>query len=173
LTWQPKVPATDVRAIVPNFVSYLKANQADVFAWLSPSPLANFEECYQDAQVFVEKDFPHFGVVRERYTIDDADDGRKITCELTAIIEVYAKFAKSERADALSQLLAETKNRVYAVESVWMNIPRATLFADIGGTKHDEFRVMTGFDVIESASETEALFNAQMNLNLKFTENPA
>lgn len=171
MTWSPTSAASDTRAIVGNFVGFFEDNQTDAFAWARTGglPALTF---YRTAQSRIETDFPHCGVVGRRIEVDDADDGLRITYTLTFELEVAAEFAKERKKEALAQLQADTDDYVYAIESMFLNIPNATLFAGVNGAGHG-YRSITGHAPLEAAAgDTKAMFQTQMTAVLRFTENP-
>jgi hypothetical protein len=172
LTWTPQHSATDVRAIAGNLITFFETNQSGAFEWARSGgglPALTF---YRTAQSRIETNFPHFGLVGRRVEIDDADDGLRITYTLTFELEIAAEFTKEQKKAALVQLQADTDSYVYAIESMYLNIPNATLFTGIHGAGHG-YRSITGHAPLEAAAgDAKAMFQTQMTAVLRFTENP-
>jgi hypothetical protein len=171
MPWTPSNPATDVRAIVSNLLTFFTTNQSDALLWAHGSALTAFT-FYPTAEVRMKTDFPHLGVVKRRVTTEDTDAGLEIEYRLTFELEVAKEHTKANRTAKLLELQAETDNRCYAIESMFLNIPEATLFANVRGTGHG-WRSITSSDPLEVAiSETKSLFNVQMEAILRFRETP-
>jgi hypothetical protein len=165
LTWVPTYAATDIRAIVENLLTAL--------AWASPSPtLTAFTKFYRNAQVWEEVDFPHFGIVKRLVATDDSDDGLRVEYQLIWEIEIKATYAEANKVTALNQIQKDLDNYAYAVESMFLNIPGATLFTNINGARHG-YRSVTKSDPLERAiTDTEAVFAVQQSAVMRFTEIP-
>lgn len=173
MAWTPTHQATDTRAILGNLLTFFEANQVEALAWASSTPLQPFNKFYRTAEVQMMVDFPHFGITKRRVTTDNADAGLIVTYDLTWEIEVSTVFKLPVRSTALSQLQVDIDNYAYAVESMFLNIPAATLFANITGARHG-YRSLTTSDPIERAiGDDKALFNLQQSATLQFTENPS
>lgn len=175
MVWTPRHASADVRKILDNLLTFFETNQTEALAWArvdTSQNLEDFQTFYRTSQSRAEKDFPHFGVVRRRTDTDDADDGLRVEYRLTFEIEVDTSFTESDKAAALKQLQIDTDCYVYAVESMFLNIPNATLFEGVGGVGHG-YRSITSQDPLEAAAgSTKAMFQVQMNALLKFVENP-
>lgn len=171
MPWTPSIAATDVRAIVSNLVAYLDANQADALAWASPGRELADLTIYDSAEVRIKADFPHMGLVRRRVTTDETDAGLVITCDLTWETEVSTTFAnEAARTAAVTQLRKDVDNYGYAVESMLLNVPRATLLANVRDSSGLHVSV-TSQDPLEVAlSETEAMFNAQLQHRIRLVQ---
>lgn len=173
MAWTPTQSATDTRAILGNLLTFFEANQVEALAWASPTrSLLPFKKFYRTAEVYMVADFPHFGITKRRIATDNADDGLRIEYSLTWEIEVSTVFKLPVRTAAINQLQVDIDNYAYAVESMFMNIPNATLFANITGARHG-YRSLTTSDPLERAiGDDKALFNLQQTAILQFTENP-
>lgn len=175
MTWVPQHAATDIRKILDNLLTFFETNQTEVLAWArvdSSQSLEDFQAFYRTSQSRAEKDFPHFGIVRRRTDTDDADDGLRVEYRLTFEIEVAAEFGESDKEAALKQLQIDTDCYVYAVESMFLNIPNAVLFEGVNGVGHG-YRSITSHDPLDAAAgSTKAMFQVQMSALLRFTENP-
>jgi hypothetical protein len=172
MAWAPTEVATDVRAVVGNLFAYIAANQTAALTWSSPSTALADLTLYRTAEVRAKTDFPHLGIVRRRITTDDQNDGLHVRYELTFEMEIAAEFAKDARTDALTQLQADSDNYSYAIESMLVNIPNATLFASVRGTKHGRKTVTTNDPLEVAVSETKALFNTQITWALECVQSP-
>lgn len=174
MPWSPVYQATDIRKILGNLITFFEANQVEALAWASPTRNLTALTFYKNAEVRMKHDFPHFGVVKRAVKTDDADSGLVITYSLTFEIEIEATHPEKPepRKAALEQLQIDTDNYCYAVESMFLNITNAALFANINGVGHG-YRTINGSDPLEVAiSNVKTLFNVQMTAILEFTENP-
>lgn len=164
--------ATDVRPIVGNLFQFFEDNQTGALAWASPGrTLTPFTNFYRTAQMFLENDYPHFGLIKRTAGTTNANSGLVIDYQLTWQFEVYVNWGTLDRTTAINQLQADVDAYGYAVESMFMNCPNATLFNGVAGARHG-FRALTRTDPLERAiGDTEALFNIEQRATLNFTEN--
>lgn len=171
MVWSPTQQVTDVRPIVRNLLTYFRANQADALNWANGGAgLADFT-FYETAEMRMKTDFPHFGIVKRR-TETDTGDVLTIQYNLTFEFEVMKEHTTSNRQAKLLELQTEIDNRGYALESMFLNIPDSTLFANVRGAGHG-YRSISSSDPLEAAiSDTKSLFNVQMAAILRFTETP-
>jgi hypothetical protein len=172
MPWTPAHSATDVRPIIGNLLTYFRANQVDALAWASPSPRTLTPLTFYDsAEVRMKTDFPHFGVVKRRSTTDEGE-ALGVRYDLTFEFEVQATHSVTTRTAVMTQLRLDVDNYAYAIESMFLNIPKTTLFSGITGAGN-VFKSITGLDPVEgSMSDTKSLINMQMTAVLEFRENP-
>lgn len=171
MPWSPVYQATDIRKILGNLITFFETNQVDALAWASPLTLLAPLTFYKTAEVRMKTDFPHFGVVKRRTVTDDGDDGLRINYELTFEIEVSTTHTEATRTAALVQLQLDTDNYTYAVESMYLNITKAVLMANV--PSGPIYKSITSSDPLEVAiSNTQSLMNVQMTAILEFRENP-
>lgn len=120
----------------------------------------------------MKTDFPHFGVVKRRTVTDDGDAGLQIQYTLTFEMEIAANHTEATRTTALTQLQLDTDNYTYAIESMYLNITKAVLMANVTGVGN-LYKSVTSSDPLEVAvSNNQSLMNVQMTAILEFRENP-
>lgn len=170
--WAPVNASTDIRKILGNLVTFFEANQVAALAWASPSRTLPSLTFYKTAEVRMKTDFPHFGVVKRRTVTDDGDAGLQIQYTLTFEMEIAANHTEATRTNALNQLQLDTDNYTYAVESMYLNITKAALMANVTGAGN-LYKSVTSSDPLEVAvSNTQSLMNVQMTAILEFREMP-
>lgn len=174
MAWTPVNASTDIRKILGNLITFFEANQVAALAWASPTRNLTALNFYKNAEVRMKHDFPHFGVVKRRTVTDDGDGGLQIQYTLTFEIEISATHPEKPepKKAALEQLQIDTDNYCYAVESMFLNITKAALMANVTGAGNI-YKSITGTDPLEVAvSNTQSLFNVQMTAILEFRELP-
>jgi hypothetical protein len=172
LTWNPSYRATDARALLGNLVTFFEANQVDALLWAHPAAALTPLTIYPTVEFAMLADFPHMGVVRRRVGVDDSDELPRVTLSLTWEMEVAAEHTKDGRTAALLQLMQDVDDYTLAVESMALNIPRATLLQDVSGVRLGA-RAVTNSDPMEKAiSDTRSVFNVQLNMVFVFLETP-
>jgi hypothetical protein len=176
LTWTPTNAASDIRPIVTNLLNYFAANQTAALKWANGNQdgLADFT-IYPNAEMLLAselKTVPHFGIIRRFFTSENANSGLIIDYQLVWQFEVMATYTEATRSATLLALQSEIDCRAYALESMFLNCPTLTLFANVVGARHG-YRNVSRYDPLEmSITEGQAFFNVQQTANLKFTENP-
>ena len=173
MAWEPEKSAADVRPIVGNLIAFFTANIAAALTWASPSRPLTALTFYDSAEVRILNDFPHFGIVKRRTTQQQADDGLRITYTLTFEMEIAATHTEATRTATLTQLRKDADNYAYAVESMFNNIPPATLLANVNGVTGEFGRELTSTDPLEVAiSNTKSLYNIQQEVTVAIIANP-
>lgn len=172
MAWIPVHASTDIRKILGNLITFFEANQVGALAWASPlRPLAPLK-IYKTAEFDEKVDFPHLGVVKRRTTTEDLDEGLAIKYDLTFVIEILATHSEATRSAARVQLQLDTDNYIYAFESMFLNIPQATLFANVTGASN-LYRTITSSEPIEGASGNDKSMNGVIiNAVMQFQEDP-
>lgn len=163
MTWSPTWKATDVRGVLSSLLTYISTHQVEALGWASPSRLLAPLTLYPTAEMLRQKTFPHFGIVRRRIETADTDAGLQIQYTLTAQLEVSATITTSAIAASaeLLQLQTDVDNYTLALESMILN------WTATGA----HYKSVKGSDPLEVAiSDTEALFNVQMQIVLMFLE---
>lgn len=172
MPWTPTYAATDIRKILGNLITFFGNNQVDALAWASPLRVLPPLTLYQTAEPDEKVDFPHFGLLRRRTVTDDADDGLGIRYELTFFLEIETTHTEAQRTAARVQLQLDTDNYVYAIESMFLNIPKATLLANVTGATN-LYRTITSSEPVEGASGSDKSMNSVViTAVLQFQENP-
>lgn len=163
MPWVPVNASTDIRKILGNLITFFEANQVAALAWASPTVNLKPLTFYKTAEVRMKTDFPHFGVVKRRTTTDQDDSGLVIVYELTFEMEIAVNHTEATRTAALNQLQLDTDNYEFGIESMYLNIPPATLLANVSGVTGHFGMEITSNDPLEIAvSSTKSLMNTQM-----------
>lgn len=120
MVWNPTERATDIRAISPNLLAYFRTNQTQALNWAnSGTGLADFAVIYNTNEGLLYTIFPNLMVFRERHRSRFTDGGQDIEYSFDFIYEVAGADATALRVNA--------KKYGYALESMILNIPSATL----------------------------------------------
>lgn len=172
MAWLPTYQATDIRKILGNLITFFEANQVEALAWASSNRNLTRLTFYKTAECRMKTDFPHFGVVKRRTVTDDGDAGLQIQYTLTFEIEIAVDHTETTRTAALNQLQLDTDNYTYAIESMYLNITKSALMANVTGAGN-LYKSITSSDPLEVAvSNTKSLMNVQMTAILEFREMP-
>lgn len=127
MVWNPTQSATDIRAIIPNLLGYIETNAPAALSWANDSvALDTFKTIFNNASRGTVIEFPSLIVSGDRATTVIDDRGLVIiyTIELEMMIT----------GPEPTQLTKDIKAYVMAVESMILNIPMATLMANVDGT---------------------------------------
>lgn len=172
MAWLPTYQATDIRKILGNLITFFEANQVEALAWASPTRNLTALTFYKTAEADEKVDFPHFGVYRRRIVTDDGDAGLQIQYTLTFVLEIGATHTEKTRTAARVQLQLDTDNYIYAVESMYLNIPKATLLANVTGAGN-LYKSITSSEIVEGASGPDkSMTSVLMTAILEFREMP-
>lgn len=172
MAWTPTNAATDIRKILGNLITFFEANQVAALAWASPARTLPPLTFYKTSQAHEGVDFPHFGVVKRRTVTDDGDAGLQIQYTLTFEIEVEAQHTEATMKAARVQLQLDVDNYIYAIESMYLNIPKATLMANVTGAGNI-YKSITSSDPLEAAGgKVKTMNNVLMTAILEFREMP-
>jgi hypothetical protein len=167
MTWTPQLAAVDVRAIPGNLKTFFDAHVADLCEWARVETSSTWT-FYQTAESRIKTDFPHTGMVRRTARVETQTDGHHVRVELTFETEVAADHAKGERTAALGLLQYESDSRALALESMFLNMPAAELYANVPRRRGDCRQVTTNDPLEAAVSETKSMFNVSQTLVLQF-----
>jgi hypothetical protein len=170
MAWTPEHKATDVRAILGNLLAYFASNQVAALAWASPSVLLTPLTFYPTSEVLIKTDFPHAGCVKRRVTVTLGESVNTITYDLTWQLETAVEHTKATRTAKLLELQRDTDNYGLALESMFLNIPHATVLTGIADTMIEALAVTSSDPLEVAVSETKSVFNVQMAVTLQMTQ---
>lgn len=173
MAWQPIYPATDIRKIAPNLLSFFDNNQEDALAYANPDRALQSLAIYPTAESRIKLDFPHVGLTDYDISTAETDAGLVVVYDLSLEFELSATHTEAGRTEVLSQLLLDALDTLYAYESMSLNIPDSVLYANVEGVTGGISKYVTrSKPLFVSISDTESLINIQMKYNLKFIASP-
>jgi hypothetical protein len=167
LTWAPANAATDIRPLSPNLLQFFRDNQTEVLDWANGGPgLDDFQVIYNtDEGSHQNSIFPNLQVFSESHRTTFRNDGLHVEYSLTLIAEMAGTDATQLRLDA--------KNYGYALESMLMNVPTATLMNGLSGyTKPNVTELSVDHNPLLKGEEGNWLIPLFLKFNLSFTLNP-
>jgi len=126
MVWSPAIQATDIRPLSPNLLQFFRDHQTEALNWANGGPgLDDFAVIYDTDEGSQYQIFPNVQVYGERYSTGLNDYGTGIKYTLDLVFEVHG-------ADP-NALKVEVRKRCYALESMALNIPSATLTNGLSG----------------------------------------
>jgi hypothetical protein len=159
----PTQDAPDTRLVVPNLLAYIAAQVGEAVKWANGGvALPEFKKLFTSAEGRVHQIFPDLMVLSESAVARQTDAGLQIEYELLFELEIVGKSA-----DVVTAL---AKTYVYAVESMLVNIPPATLLA---GTSLDLMVILRsiGHDIGQQGRLDSQHFRApRVRANWTFSE---